>query len=143
MSIESVFGALNKGGVRYLLVGGMAGIIHGVPRTTIDIDIAIEPSKYNLKKCIDALKGIGMSSDTEFIDEILGRGGITFENDIAVDVITDLPKGEDFGKLWNGKRMVEYQGIKITLIAKKDLRRLLTKAGRRQDVEDLEYLKGP
>jgi hypothetical protein len=112
LSIEKVFGALNDKGVRYLLVGGLASVLHGVPRTTMDIDIAISPEKANLKKCISALKGIGMSSDTEHVDEILGQGGITFENELSVDLLTDLPKGEDFEKLWNGRKVVEYQDIK-------------------------------
>ena len=143
MSIEEVFRALNKKGVRYLLVGGLASVLHGVPRTTMDIDIAIDPEKANLKNCISALKGIGMSSDTEHVDEILGQGGITFDNELSVDLLTDLPKGEDFEDLWKGRKVVEYQGIKLTVISKRDLRRILTKVGRKQDFEDLEYLKGP
>jgi len=109
----------------------------------MDIDIAISPEKANLRKCISALKGIGMSSDTEHVDEILGQGGITFENELSVDLLTDLPRGEDFEKLWKGRKFVEYQGIKLTVISKRDLKRILKKVGRKQDVEDLEYLKGP
>ena len=143
MSIEKVFAALNDKGARYLLVGGLASVLHGVPRTTMDIDIAISPEKANVKKCISALKGIGMSSDTEHVDEILGQGGITFENELSVDLLTNLPKAEDFEKLWKGRKVVEYQDIKLTVISKRDLRRILKKVGRAQDVEDLEYLKGP
>ena len=86
---------------------------------------------------------MSISSDTEHVDEILGQGGITFDNELSVDVLTDLPKGEDFEMLWKGRNVVEYQDIKLTVISKRDLRRILKKVGRKQDVEDLEYLKGP
>ena len=71
------------------------------------------------------------------------RGSLSIENELSVDLLTDLPRGEDFEKLWKGRTFVEYQDIKLTVISKRDLRRILKKVGRKQDVEDLEYLKGP
>lgn len=36
--IEQVLGALNGAGVRYLIVGGVAVVLHGHLRTTADLD---------------------------------------------------------------------------------------------------------
>ena len=33
---EAVFGALQQAGVRYLVVGGVAAVMHGYPRFTAD-----------------------------------------------------------------------------------------------------------
>jgi len=36
--------ALNREGVRYLLIGGFAVILHGFVRTTKDVDVLLDPS---------------------------------------------------------------------------------------------------
>ncbi len=107
MELERIIAALAERKVKYLLIGGHASIIHGVPRTTTDINITILPSPSNLKHCIEALKSVGMSSDTEDADEIIGQGGITFTNERDVDVLTALPVGEDFNRLWKNRVRVE------------------------------------
>lgn len=41
---------LNRAGVRYVLVGGIALIRHGVARATRDIDAVLEPGETNLDR---------------------------------------------------------------------------------------------
>jgi len=41
---------LNRAGVRYVLIGGLALIRHGVVRATADIDAMLEPSEENLDR---------------------------------------------------------------------------------------------
>ena len=36
-------------GVDYIVVGGVAGTLHGTPRLTFDLDIVPEPSERNLQ----------------------------------------------------------------------------------------------
>ena len=55
-----LFGALEKGGVRYVVVGGVAMNLHGVERATMDIDLAIALESDNLSKAIDTLASLGM-----------------------------------------------------------------------------------
>lgn len=42
--------ALNNNGVKYILVGGFAVILHGHARVTGDMDVWIEPTEENYKK---------------------------------------------------------------------------------------------
>jgi len=51
---------LNRKKVRYLLAGGLAGILHGVPRTTVDVDIMIGPGPKNVSAAVKALEGLGL-----------------------------------------------------------------------------------
>src|SRR5207244_4644024 len=46
---------LNEEGARYLVCGGQAVILHGIIRTTEDVDILIEPSEENCRRVIAAL----------------------------------------------------------------------------------------
>ena len=46
---------LNKHGARYLVIGGYACILHGLVRTTEDVDVLIDESEENYLKVRDAL----------------------------------------------------------------------------------------
>ncbi|HEX4437930.1 MAG TPA: hypothetical protein VH061_14165 [Solirubrobacteraceae bacterium] len=41
---------MNRAGVRYVLIGGIALIRHGVVRATADIDAVLDPSEENLER---------------------------------------------------------------------------------------------
>ena len=47
-----LFESLNREGVEYLLIGGVVAIAYGVPRTTQDIDLLINPTIDNAKKIL-------------------------------------------------------------------------------------------
>lgn len=140
MEFGDLFAALNKARVRYLLIGGYAAILHGAPRSTRDIDIAICPEPKNLGKCIEALKTLGLRSDTEYVDEILGQGGVSFENDTSVDVVTDLPGKLSFDDIWKNRTKFRFRGVNISVISKRDLVHILRTLNRPQDREDLKCL---
>ncbi len=57
---EPVFEALNRAGVRYVVVGGVAVVLHGHPRLTADLDLAIDLSPAEARKAIEALVGLGL-----------------------------------------------------------------------------------
>lgn len=59
MFYERVFRELNKNRVKYLVIGGVALNLHGVPRATADLDLAVEIEKKNLEKIAAVLKKIG------------------------------------------------------------------------------------
>jgi hypothetical protein len=52
---ERLFRAFDEAGVRFILVGGMAAILHGDVGVTIDVDIVPERSKANFEKLASAL----------------------------------------------------------------------------------------
>jgi len=41
---QDVFKYFQKNDVRYLVIGGIASILHGIPRATFDLDILIDPT---------------------------------------------------------------------------------------------------
>lgn len=140
LGIQDVFKALNDRGVRYLLLGGFAGILHGVPRTTLDIDIATNPDQENVLATIEALESLGLVPDTRDVEEILGMGGVTFSNDREVDVLTDVIAGP-FEELWQRKETATYKGVSIHVISLEDHKTALRKLARKQDILDLEFLE--
>ncbi len=45
--LQDAFKSFQQHEVRYLVVGGIASALYGVPRTTFDLDILIEASEEN------------------------------------------------------------------------------------------------
>jgi len=140
LRIEQIFHALNKAGVDYLLVGGLASVLYGVPRTTVDIDIAVRPNTNHVVKAIETLESLGLVPDTKTPEEVFGQGGVSFSNEREIDMITDL-KGIDFNTAWDRRRQVKYEGIMVQVISKEGLITALKAVGRRKDLEDLKDLE--
>lgn len=128
-SVSDVLQNLSEAGVRYLLVGGYASVIHGVPRTTVDLDLALDPDPHNVEKGLEVLRGLGLEPDTDRVDEILGQGGVTCTNDQAVDLLTSL-LGSTFEGLWTRRARVDFRGTEIPVVSRRDQIRLLRAAGR-------------
>ncbi len=140
LRLEQIFNELNNAGVDYLLVGGLASVLYGVPRTTVDIDIAVRSKKDHILNAINALESLRLVPDTRVPDEILGQGGVTFSNEREVDMITDL-KGIDFNIAWDRRKQIVYEGITVQVISREDLITALKAVGRQKDLEDLKDLE--
>jgi hypothetical protein len=52
----------NESGVEYLVIGGIACVLHGYVRATTDVDILIERSTENAERLLEALRGLGWGS---------------------------------------------------------------------------------
>jgi hypothetical protein len=53
---RSLLAALERGGVRYVLVGSMAMAVHGIVRATRDIDFFVRPDAGNVARLREALR---------------------------------------------------------------------------------------
>jgi hypothetical protein len=132
--------ALNREGVRYLVIGGIACILHGYARATEDVDVLIERSLPNAERTLEALGRLGWGFAGEWSPkEILARPVTVIGDDPAVDVFTVAwaVKFEDAA----ARSSVEtIEGVSIPLISIDDL--IETKrTGRLQDAADIEVLE--
>jgi len=87
-SLLQVCALLNQHQARYLVIGGYACILHGLVRTTEDVDILIEESEANYLKVRDALAELPEHAAQElsvqdFIDHIVIKVADTVEVDIS------------------------------------------------------------
>jgi len=57
--IEGVLEALNDARVRYLVVGGVAVVLHGHLRTTADLDLVVQLEPENIRRAIEVLGNAG------------------------------------------------------------------------------------
>lgn len=56
--LEALLRALISAGVRFVVVGGGAAVIHGAPVTTLDLDIVPEQSADNIERLLGALTAL-------------------------------------------------------------------------------------
>lgn len=113
--------ALQKFGVKFLIIGGHASIYHGVRRTTSDLDIFIEPTKANGEKVIASLRSLGLdvpdTQPSEFeVNLVLSFG---FEPD-SVDIINYTP-GLEFENVYKNSIQVDLSGVNVRMIDIRDL----------------------
>ncbi len=81
---ERVLRALDRRGVRYVLIGGFAAVIHGSPYVTTDLDVVPDVETGNLARLSDALRDLHARVWTA------GEpGGLAFEHDAESLARTD------------------------------------------------------
>jgi len=138
---KALFTCLEKNRVKYVVIGGVAAILHGVPRMTGDIDIFIESGIDNAGRMLNTLKDLGYETSELVTPEGLAAVKLLmFENGIKIDVMLQVP-GVEFSEVWVNKK-VQYAGDqKFYIISKADLITSKLAAGRKRDLADVEALR--
>jgi tRNA nucleotidyltransferase/poly(A) polymerase len=60
--LQGVFSSFQKHDVRYLVIGGIAAILYGVPRATFDLDILIDATPENAQRLLETLLDAGLGT---------------------------------------------------------------------------------
>ena len=58
--LEQMLGALTQRGVRFVVAGGVAVVLHGIERTTMDLDIALDLAPDNVRRFAEAAAALGL-----------------------------------------------------------------------------------
>ncbi len=75
---EKLLQVLARYGVRYVLIGGFAGVIHGSPYLTTDVDVVPDPAVDNLRRLSAALDELRAKVWTD-----AEPAGLAFDHDAA------------------------------------------------------------
>ena len=138
--LQTVFASFQRNDVRYLVIGGIAAVLYGVPRATFDLDILIEPTKENAQKLLDALLEIGFgTAQMTSAQEIVDKEITIFTDRVRLDVQTSTP-GIRFEDAWRKRVTMTYEGQEFEVVSFADLIQSKTAAGREVDLEDVRIL---
>lgn len=153
---ETVLRALNQASVRYLVVGGVAVNLHGVPRATADLDLLLALDESNLLAAVHALEALGFRPRAPVPALLLadpghrrswiqekGMRAFSFhdpklgyrEVDILIDYVLD------FDTAWGRRRTERAGDLEIHVASMEDLITLKRGTGRAQDESDIEALE--
>ncbi len=141
--LKAVFESFQQYKVKYVVIGGIAAVLHGIPRATFDLDILIEATQENVQHLLQALldAGLGTASLTS-VDEILSNEITVFKDRVRIDVQTSTP-GLSFEDAWERRQTMAYQGQSFFVVSSDDLISSKRAAGREVDLEDVRLLELP
>ena len=119
---EKLLAALAADGIDFAVVGGLAVILNGYPRTTQDADILVHDSPENLRKLLASLTkwGEGWARELKPEDFLLEAGSIRVMEEFDLDIFTRMleKKLDDFRPRL---RFWETSGVRIPYISPSDL----------------------
>jgi hypothetical protein len=140
LTAAAVCAELNRTEARYLVIGGIACILHGHIRATTDLDILIDATEANAARVLEALDRVGYGFAREWqASEIAGKAVTVIGDDPAVDVFT-IAWSLRYPDALPRSTVVHVDGVAIPLIGLDDL--IATKrTGRTQDAADVEVLE--
>jgi predicted nucleotidyltransferase len=128
-----------------LVVGGYAVMYHSEPRFTKDLDLWIEPDPENAARLRDALLKFGAWLSHMAVSDFT-QPGVMFQigmPPVRVDFLTSVP-GIEFPGSWERRESVRVGESEVPFLGLEDLIAAKERAGRDQDLLDLEKLrKGP
>ncbi|MFQ5433451.1 MAG: DUF6036 family nucleotidyltransferase [Anaerolineae bacterium] len=139
--LGEVFASFQKHKVKYLVIGGIAAVLHGVPRATFDLDILIEATEDNAQRVLEAMIEARLGT-AALIDahELLAREITIFQDRIRIDVQTKTP-GIEFETAWQHKETMTYQDRTFYVLSRDDLIASKRAAGRAIDLDDVRVLE--
>jgi hypothetical protein len=135
--------------VAFVVIGGLAGIAHGSPSLTRDLDICYEPSPENLEALASMLQEVharlrGAPPDLPFkLDARTLRAGdhFTFSTDLGDFDCLGTPLGtEGYRDLIRDAVDVDLSGVPVKVVGLRDLMRMKRASARAKDLAELEIL---
>ena len=139
--LQSVFASFQRNDVKYLVIGGIAAVLYGVPRATFDLDVLIEPSEENASRLLNAMMEAGLgTASLASSDDLLSKEITIFTDRIRLDVLTSTP-GIVFEEAWQHRVSMNYKGQSLEVVSLTDLIASERASGREVDLEDVRILK--
>jgi hypothetical protein len=135
-------------GVRYLLIGRQACLLHGLPVLSFDYDIWVSPEPDNLRLLVETARNLGLIPSVP-LERMRETGMFRLENERHIDVhkvaFFAAPDGvrRTFDEAWDGRVEMrdEAAGLVLPVPSIEDL--IVTKlaGGRKKDIEDVKSLR--
>lgn len=136
--------------IKYILVGGGAGIAHGLARATYDVDVVYSRDVDNIQRLVDALRdqapylrgappGLPFRWDVATIQHGLN---FTLTTSLGnLDLLGEITGGGTFEELLPHCASIEFHGIRCHVVTLERLILLKRAAGRPKDLEVIAELQ--
>lgn len=139
-----VLAAFRDRGVVYVVFGGVALNLHGLPRATEDLDIFVAPTAENIGRLRSALRDVFSDPSIDDISEhdLLGDYPavqyVPPTGDFHIDILTRLGELYSFDSL--ERETIEVDGVPVTLVTPAMLYRMKKTTARPKDWGDAARL---
>lgn len=153
--ILDLLAALNDAGVDYVVVGGVAVVLRGHARMTVDLDLALDLTTDNISTALGVLQRSGLVprlpvAAEQFADPETRRSWVEQRNLVAftlhdpadalreVDLLASSPV--PFSTLLAGSEMLDVAGVPVRVASVEHLIAMKRATGRAQDLADIDAL---
>lgn len=134
--------------IPYVIVGAAALVFHGIPRSTIDVDIIVPSRTEIIHKLFQAANKIGLTSPQKKIEslaakpELLTGQWITFEDRMGRQLIdTFFETIEQFKKLYRNSVKRKHGKTFLRIASLSDIEKMKKESGRPIDLADLAIIR--
>jgi predicted nucleotidyltransferase len=147
---EKLLPVLVNGGVEFILIGGVAGIVHGSARATYDVDLVYSRTDENVQRLAEILAQCKPSlrdapRNLPFVwDERTIRNGLNFTLTTELgdlDLFGEVAGGGTYDDLISHSFEVEAFGVSFKCVDLPTLIRIKEAAGRTKDYEAVAELR--
>jgi predicted nucleotidyltransferase len=141
---------LVEGGVDFLVIGGVAVVVHALPRYTKDLDILYATTPENLERLGTVLTSLharrrGVEEDTPFVADArtLRRTQVLclVTDEGELDLLVRPDGAADYGTMRRRAVEINIDGLIVPVASIDDLIAMKDAAGRPQDLIDIEALE--
>jgi hypothetical protein len=141
-AVDRLLGALADGEVEIIVVGGAAGLLHGAPIATYDLDIVHERTDGNIAKLLAVLASIGAHHRPDparrriapTAEALRGTGHVLLDTAHGpLDLLCELAPGEGFEQLLPRTEMVTDGRISVRVLTLPALIEIKERTGRAKD----------
>jgi predicted nucleotidyltransferase len=136
---------LNEAGVRYVLIGGIALVRHGVVRATRDVDAVFDPDPENVGRIRSLVEEWGATRPD---GSPLPKEDLSSERSIhlaipagEVDLVSERVAGIAFADLLARADVRKVDGVQAPICSLADLVAMKRAVGRERDLADLADLE--
>ncbi len=140
---------LNKARLGYVLVGAAALVAHGLPRTTLDLDIYVPAKEDSLNKLFRIARALGLQSEQKAILKISHSPDLftdqwicfSYKGQDVLDVF--LARESEFRKIYKNSILKKDKklSISIRIASLHDITAMKKASGRPIDLSDLNLIK--
>jgi predicted nucleotidyltransferase len=141
---QEIFAALERHGVRFVVIGGVAAILHGASHVTTDVDIVPEEGRDNLARLSAALKelnarirvvgepeGIPFDHSAESLTRVRIWNLVTDRGNLDLTFVPSGTRGYD--DLVRDAEPMTVRGVEVPVASLADVIRSKEAAGRERD----------
>jgi hypothetical protein len=149
LKLRALVETLDRHAVDFIVIGGVAGIIHGSSYTTYDFDVLYARDEKNLQRMASALKELHVTlrnapADLPFqVDArtLAAGSNFTFDSDLGrFDILGHAEGMRDYEVMRADSVLEELWGIPVRTVSVDDLIRMKRAAGRPKDKSMVEEL---
>lgn len=143
-----VLNSLTREKIPFIIVGGAAIALHGIPRSTLDIDIVIPAETEAVNKLFSAAKKTGLISRDKYISVLINKPNlligqwITFQDKDGLELVdVFFENKKEFNRLLKRAKRIRGKQLGFYIISLDDLEKMKKTSGRPIDFADIALIK--